>query len=244
MTSRLFHMLFSLIVIILSSPIIIFALLSVFFYDFKNPLYFAKRVGQNGKQFIMIKIRTMSVARSSNEFVSTSADDTRITPIGILIRKYKLDELVQFLNVIFGSMSIVGPRPLPKADYDQLNDFEQSAYDLLPGITDFSSIIFSDEGEILRGYDDADFAYNQIIRPWKSCLVHLYKENKSLRTDIYLIFLTALTLFDKKKAITYIYRFALRVKASNQLLDLIPRQGPVPQIKPPTRITNIMKEKK
>ena len=76
-----------------------------------------------------------------------------------------IDELAQFINVLSGNMAIVGPRPLPETDYEKLNQFEKTAYRMLPGITDLSSVIFSDEGEILKGSHDPDSKYDITIRP-------------------------------------------------------------------------------
>ena len=98
---------------------------------------------------------------------STSNKDPRITGIGRFIRKYKIDELSQLFNVFLGSMSLVGPRPNVKRDTDLYTSLEKDLFLAKPGITDFSSIVFADEGDILEGHLDPDLAYNQLIRPWK-----------------------------------------------------------------------------
>jgi lipopolysaccharide/colanic/teichoic acid biosynthesis glycosyltransferase len=126
-------------------------------------------------------------------------------------------------------------------DFIKLNDFEKSAYSLSPGITDFSSIVFSDEGNILKGQKNADVTYNRVIRPWKSRLVLLYMHSASINADTIIIFATALSLLKKRWALNVIYKLAVRQRASLELLDLIKRKGPVPIVQPPTKIKDVIK---
>ena len=118
----------------------------------------------------MVKLRSMIINADKNKVDSTASDDMRITRVGMMIRAYKLDELTQLINVLKGDMSLVGPRPNVQRDVDLYSETEKRLLSVKPGITDFSSIIFSDEGDILSGLDDPDIAYNQLIRPWKSRL--------------------------------------------------------------------------
>ena len=108
---RLFDITISLFAIILSSPILIPTIIAIWLQDFSSPFYFANRVGKDNKQFKMIKLRSMIVNAEKSGVDSTSANDDRITKIGKIVRKFKLDELPQFWNVLIGQMSIVGPRP-------------------------------------------------------------------------------------------------------------------------------------
>ena len=108
---RIFDFLISFVAIVVLSPIFMFFIILVFLQDFKSPFYVANRVGKNGDLFKMIKLRSMGVNADKSGLASTSSNDMRITPIGKIIRKYKLDELTQLFNVFFGHMSIVGPRP-------------------------------------------------------------------------------------------------------------------------------------
>jgi lipopolysaccharide/colanic/teichoic acid biosynthesis glycosyltransferase len=101
---------------------------------------------------------------------STGAADRRITPVGHFIRRYKLDEITQLWNVLKGDMSLVGPRPNVQRETDMYTGIERRLLSVKPGITDFSSIVFSDEGDILKDHADPDIAYNQLIRPGKSAL--------------------------------------------------------------------------
>ena len=118
----------------------------------------------------MIKLRSMIVNAEKSKVDSTSSNDPRITKIGKIIRKLKLDELSQLFNVFIGEMSLVGPRPNVKRETDLYTKVEKNLLSVKPGITDFASIIFSDESEILKNVDDPDISYNQLIRPWKSRL--------------------------------------------------------------------------
>ena len=115
---RMLDLIISLIGVIFSSPIILFTAIAVFLQDRKNPFYFAPRVGKNGSEFTMFKIRTMVVGADKSGIDSTSGDDLRITKLGRIIRKYKIDELTQLFNVLKGEMSLVGPRPNVKRDTD------------------------------------------------------------------------------------------------------------------------------
>jgi lipopolysaccharide/colanic/teichoic acid biosynthesis glycosyltransferase len=209
-SKRIFDIVFSLIILITFFPILIIILIAVWQGDKKSPFYFAKRVGKNNLDFIMIKIRTMRIDADKCGVNSTSSDDNRITRIGHLIRRFKLDEICQFLNVIQGSMSIVGPRPnTRKCGVDIYTDEEMKLLNVKPGITDFASIVFADEGAILSKSQDPDLDYNLYIRFWKSCLGLIYIKHKSFMLDVYLIFLTILNFFNREKALHLIsYKIA------------------------------------
>ena len=131
---------------------------------------------------------------------STSASDIRITSIGKLIRKFKIDELPQFWHVLIGKMSLVGPRPNVWNDVKIYTEIEKKLLSVKPGITDFSSIVFSDEGEILSKFEDPDLKYNQLIRPWKSRLGLFYIKKRSFILDTLLISVTIIAIFKKKIA--------------------------------------------
>ena len=135
----------------------------------------------------MVKFRSMIIDASASGVDSTASDDKRITTIGRIVRKFKIDEIPQLFNVMIGDMSFVGPRPNVESETRMYSKVEQRILSVKPGITDFSSIVFSDEGDILKGSDDPDLKYNQIIRPWKSRLALLYIDNRTLMIDIKII---------------------------------------------------------
>ena len=158
-------------------PLIIIFSLLIWLQDFNSPFYIADRVGKYGKLFKMIKFRSMIVNASSSGVESTAEDDNRITNIGKVVRKFKIDEIPQLFNVFMGQMSFVGPRPNVLNETNLYSKVENKILTVRPGITDFSSIVFSDEGDILKGSKNPDLRYNQIIRPWKSRLGIFYISN-------------------------------------------------------------------
>jgi len=169
-----------------------------------------------------------------NGVSSTSATDSRITAVGRFIRRHKLDELSQFLNVLGGSMSVVGPRPNVRVWGVELYTAEEMG--LLaakPGITDLASIVFSDEGEILRGAAHADLEYNRVIRPWKSRLGLFYCDHMSLALDLRICWLTFRAIFDKSAALQGVVRILRARGADPALIAVCERRGPVPPAPPP-----------
>ena len=233
MLKRTFDIFFSSIGLICLSPIFLIFILMIFLQDFSNPFYRAPRVGKNGKIFTMVKLRSMIINADKNKVDSTASDDMRITRVGMMIRAYKLDELTQLINVLMGHMSLVGPRPNVQRDVDLYSETEKRLLSVKPGITDFSSIIFSDEGDILSGLDNPDIAYNQLIRPWKSRLGILYIENQSLLLDMYLIFMTVVAIINKSSALNYISKKVESVSDNLELIEVCKREKDlVPSIPP------------
>jgi lipopolysaccharide/colanic/teichoic acid biosynthesis glycosyltransferase len=157
----------------------------------------------------------------------------RITPIGHKIRKYKLDELIQLWNVLIGDMSLVGPRPNVKTETNLYTDVERGLLSVRPGITDFSSIVFSDEGDILEGRDDPDLSYNQLIRPWKSRLGLIYIENQSIFLDIQLIFYTVVAIVSKQKALNWISEQLKRMNIDKNIISISRRNIELYPFPPP-----------
>jgi lipopolysaccharide/colanic/teichoic acid biosynthesis glycosyltransferase len=170
---------------------------AIWLQDFRSPFYIAPRMACGGGMFRMVKFRSMVVNADKIGGVSTAGSDRRITPIGQFVRKYKMDELIQLWNVLTGDMRLVGPRPQVKADADLYTAEERRMLTVRPGITDPASIVFSDEGEILKDDPDPDLLYNQIIRPWKSRLALAYIDHSSLSADIRLMALTAIAIFSR-----------------------------------------------
>ncbi len=204
MIKRLVDILVSLFGLLITSPILLPVMFLVWKEDKKSPFYIAPRSGRNGTIFKIVKLRSMVVDADKTGVDSTSGNDMRITPIGHKIRRYKLDELIQLWNVLIGDMSLVGPRPNVKTETDLYTDVEEGLLSVRPGITDFSSIVFSDEGEILEGKDNPDLAYNQLIRPWKSRLGLAYIKNQSFLLDLQLIFYTVVAIISKPKALIWV----------------------------------------
>ena len=157
--------------------------------------YRGVRVGLHGKPLRIFKFRTMVVDAEKLGASSTSDDDPRITRIGKFLRKYKLDELPQLINVLKGDMSFVGPRPQVKWAVDLYTEEEKALLNVRPGITDYASLRFPNEGEILKGSKDPDKDYMEKIHPEKMRLGLEYVRNRSFWLDIKLILQTVLAIF-------------------------------------------------
>ena len=159
--------------------------------DSEGPIFYrGRRVGLQGKPFHLFKFRTMVHNAEKIGGSSTAADDTRITRIGKYLRKHKLDELPQLINVLKGEMSLVGPRPQVKWAVDLYTQEEKALLKVRPGITDYASLRFSNEGEILKGSRDPDRDYMEQIHPEKMRLSLEYIKDMSLKTDLKIIVMT------------------------------------------------------
>jgi lipopolysaccharide/colanic/teichoic acid biosynthesis glycosyltransferase len=222
---RLIDFSLSFIGLIILGPFLLIVLFLVWVYDFHNPLYRPIRSGKDGSVFRMVKFRTMVVDADKVGPTSTSGRDPRITPIGHFIRKFKLDEFTQLWNVLVGDMSLVGPRPQVKSHVDECYTKEEmQLLEVRPGITDFASIVFSDEGDILKDSIDADLDYNRLIRPWKSRLGIFYIQNMSVLLDIKLIYLTVVAILSKENALVSLSAILKQLNASDELVKVSSRK--------------------
>ena len=159
--------------------------------------YRQTRVGRNGKEFKLLKFRTMRKDADKIGGLITVGEDNRVTRVGRFLRKYKLDELPQFLNIIKGDMSIVGPRPeVPKyvALYDER---QRRVLSVRPGLTDYASIEYISENELLAQSPDPDRTYIEEIMPAKLELNLKYIDNQSVMEDLRLIFKTLFSIIKK-----------------------------------------------
>lgn len=230
---RLFDAAGALAGLLVTSPVLAVILFLIWLHDRHYPLYRPYRVGRGGRQFRMVKLRTMVVDADRTGVNSTSGDDRRITAIGHFVRRYKLDELTQLWNVLTGDMSLVGPRPNLKREMDRYTPEEKKLLTVRPGITDFSSIVFSDEGEILRGSADPDLAYDQLVRPWKSRLGLFYVERRSFLLDIKLIVLTAVAIVNRSAALNGVQSILRGMGAPDALIQVAGRQDQLVPHPPP-----------
>ncbi len=227
---RAFDILFAGTVLALASPVLLTAMGLVWLQDRHSPIYKARRVGRNGADFSMIKIRSMVVNADRSGVNSTSAGDNRVTPVGRWIRRCKLDEVSQFWNVLVGEMSVVGPRPNTRAwGVDLYTDEERRLLTVRPGITDLASIVFADEGDILQGAENADLTYNQLIRPWKSRLGLLYVGRASVWLDLRIAWLTGLAIVSRPAALKGVETILRELGADEALIAICRRQG----VRPP-----------
>ena len=224
MIKRLLDIVISLIGLICFSPILLFVSILVWSNDKKSPFYIPPRVGKKGTIFYMVKLRSMVVNADKAGIDSTSNNDLRITSIGQKIRKYKLDELTQLWNVLLGDMSLVGPRPNVKAEVDLYTDVEKELLSIKPGITDFSSIVFADEGKILEDKKDPDLAYHQLIRPWKSRLGLIYIKHRSITLDFEIIIYTLIALISKRTALNWVSKKLEKFRVDKDLVNISKRE--------------------
>lgn len=239
---RIFDFLASFVGLVIFSPLLLFVMFLVWINDFGSPFYTAMRVGKGGKTFKMYKLRSMIVNADKSGVDSTSNNDMRITRVGKFIRKFKMDELSQLINVLLGDMSLVGPRPNVQRETDLYTVEEKKLLLVKPGITDISSIVFSNEGEILSDSTDPDIDYNQLIRPGKGYLGIFYVENKSFILDIKLIFVTLISIFNRNVALKYVSSILKKHNASEFLIKIAQRKEKlVPS--PPPGSTTIVKDR-
>lgn len=223
----------SLIGLTIVSPFLLIFLFLIWLQDRHSPLFIATRIGLHGKSFKMIKLRSMVINASGFGGTSTSNTDNRITPAGRWLRKFKIDELTQLYNVLKGDMSLVGPRPQVALAVKYYTEEEKKLLTVKPGITDFASIVFSDEGEILKDTIDPDIGYNQLIRPGKSRLGIFYAENSSLNIDIQLILLTLIGIISRQLALKWMSSLLTIKGADKELCQLSLREQPLLPLPPP-----------
>ncbi len=184
---RLFDLFFSALGLIILSPVLLFIALRIKLESPGPALYQGTRVGMNGNLFKMNKFRTMVINADKIGGSSTPEDDPRITKVGHFLRRYKLDELPQLLNVFKGEMSFVGPRPQVKWAVDLYSEEERQVLTVRPGITDYASVRFPNEGEILKGSTDPDKDYMEKIHPEKMRLSLEYVRSRSMWVDLKVI---------------------------------------------------------
>lgn len=164
--------------------------------DSPGPVFYrGTRAGLRGKPFRVFKLRTMVDNAEGLGGAETPSDDPRITHAGGFLRRYKLDELLQLINVIVGDMSLVGPRPEVMEEIEHYTQQERLVLTVRPGITDWASLKFHHEGEILKGSPDPHQTYHKKIRPEKLRLQIQYVRSNSLLTDIRIIFRTLRVIF-------------------------------------------------
>jgi len=190
MLKRLFDIIFSDLGLILLTPVLLVIAIFIKIEDRGTVLYKGIRIGRFARPFKMLKFRTMVLNADKIGGPSTANDDPRLTKIGKFLRKYKLDEMPQLINVLKGEMSFVGPRPEVPFYVNKFSEEEKKILTVSPGITDWASLWDSDEGAILAGSPDPEKTYMEKIRPEKLRLQLKYVQEHSLLRDMRIIFLT------------------------------------------------------
>lgn len=200
-----FDTFFAAFLLVLLFPLLLFTVLLLFVWN-RQVLYSKPRIGFNQKSFTILKFVTM-IPNSHNMTYGTMTigNDPRITPIGSILRKFKIDELPQLWNVLIGNMSFVGPRPLDKSEFDCYSQhIKDVIYTVKPGITGVGSIVFRNEDKILSDRTVSPIIlYKQKIAPHKGELELWYLENQSFYVDFMILLLTGLAIFVPNNQIIY-----------------------------------------
>lgn len=190
MMIRLLDVLFSVLGLIILSPIFLVVYLAIILESKGGGFYSQNRVGKNNKDFKLYKFRSMCIGSDAKGLITVGGKDPRITKVGYIVRKYKLDELPQLFNVLKGDMSLVGPRPEVRKYVDLYTDEQSRVLSVRPGITDYASIEYVDENEILGEANNPDEIYINQIMPDKIRYNMKYIDNKSVKEYFKIIFLT------------------------------------------------------
>lgn len=203
-TKRLIDILVALTILVVSLPVFLITMLLLSVTGEREIFYFQERIGYKNKRFFIWKFTTMlkgSDKTGIGEF--TLANDPRLTPLGNFLRKTKLNELPQVINILKGDMTIVGPRPLTINGFNRYSKAVQSKiYNIKPGITGIGSIVFRNEVSLVNNCTDYEALYLQ-INAHKGRLELWYQQNRSLKTDFLIVFLTAYTILYPDQNLTY-----------------------------------------
>lgn len=188
--TRIFDILLATLGLVILSPLLILVYVAIVLESRGGGFYRQERTGRYGKPFRLIKFRSMNVNADKHGLITVGGHDNRITRVGYYIRKYKIDELPQLINVVKGDMSIVGPRPEVKKYTDLYTEEQRKILDVRPGITDYASIKYVDENEILGTSDNPERIYIEHIMPDKIKLNMIYISQNGIKEYFKIIFLT------------------------------------------------------
>lgn len=198
MSKRVFDLAMSVVLLVLASPLLLLAAVAISLARDGPILFRQTRIGRYGRPFAILKFRTMRRSENISEQL-TVGRDPRITRVGAVLRRWKLDELPQLLNVIRGDMSIVGPRPeVPDFVADYPEHVRRLVLAVRPGITDWASIKYRDENDLLDRQPDPGQYYRQVILPDKLRIATAYVSTPTLREDVRIIFATICALLVKR----------------------------------------------
>ena len=195
MAKRLFDIVSSGIGLLYLAPV--FVVMAIWIkLDSRGPVFYRQtRVGRYGRDFRIFKFRSMRVGSDKGRQITVGERDPRITRSGYFIRRYKIDELPQLINVFLGDMSIVGPRPEVRKYVDLYSEEQRKVFQVRPGITDLASIKYRNENELLSQVDDPDTYYIDVIMPDKLTINLEYIRHQSFMGDIKIIFNTLFKIF-------------------------------------------------
>ncbi|MDD2198633.1 MAG: sugar transferase [Bacteroidales bacterium] len=184
---RVFDIVVSFFGLVVILPVFFIIAIAVIVESRGGVFYLQKRVGKNNKDFKIFKFRTMYTNSDKKGLLTVGSDDKRITKIGLILRKYKLDELPQLINVLIGNMSLVGPRPEVRKYVNLYTNEQKKVLGVKPGITDPASLKYSNENEILAQFDDPEKVYIEEIMQAKLNINLEYIKTRSLKSDFKVI---------------------------------------------------------
>ena len=195
---RLFDIVFSFLGILISFPLLIIIYLLVIFESRGGGLYIQNRVGKGGIDFRLYKFRSMRTGSDKKGLITIGERDSRITKMGMFIRRFKLDELPQLFNVLNGTMSLVGPRPEVRKYVNLYTPEQLKVLSVRPGITDYASIQYVDENALLGASIDPEKVYIEEVLPNKIQLNMKYIDNQGIKEYFRIVFLTFWYIVKKK----------------------------------------------
>jgi lipopolysaccharide/colanic/teichoic acid biosynthesis glycosyltransferase len=195
MLKRVIDITFSLAAILILFPFFIIISIMILATSRGGVFYMQKRVGKGNKDFYMYKFRTMFIDSDKKGLLTIGGRDPRITPFGYFLRKYKLDELPQLFNVLNGTMSLVGPRPEVRKYVDLYNSEQARVLLVRPGLTDYASVKYFNESDLLATSPDPEQTYISEIMPAKLALNQKYISEAGLVTDMKIIWSTVKRIF-------------------------------------------------
>lgn len=197
MVKRLFDLILSAFGLLVLFPVLITVSIAILL-DSKGGVFYRQiRVGKGNKDFKILKFRTMRMGSDKKGLLTIGDKDNRVTKVGYFLRKYKLDELPQLINIFIGEMSFVGPRPEVRKYVDLYNDYQLKVLTIRPGLTDYSSLNYINESEILSQSQNPEKTYIEDIMPAKLELCQKYLHQMSLKTDLKIMIFTVFKIIQK-----------------------------------------------
>lgn len=196
--NRALDIFLSLVTFILLLPLFVLIGLIIIIDSSGGAFYKQSRVGKNNRDFYILKFRTMFQNSDQQGLITTGSSDKRVTKAGRFLRKYKLDEFPQLINILAGDMSIVGPRPEVRKYVNLYDQQQMKVLSVRPGLTDYASLVYYQEGELLASHSDPEKVYREEIMPAKLALNLKYIEEKSLWTDLIIIGKTIRRIFSNR----------------------------------------------
>lgn len=222
---RILDLIISILILVFLIPIVLIIFFLIFLQDFRSPIYISERIGKNFRTFKLYKIRSMKINNKSKSIRTTRDNDPRITKLGRVIRNYKIDEVLQFINVLKNDMSIVGPRPNVEEEIKKYSKKEMELLKIKPGITDLASITLVKMSKLFSKKLNSDInkEYFKKIKPLKNKLALIWLKKPSMKLYFTILALTPLSIFfpqlSKKKIEKLTKEY--NPKLSKRIKDLI-----------------------